>query len=161
MSLSLQIVSGGGGPTGPSSKPDSPADIEYPVYSNGSFTVSWSWTSGNGGAVTYKLYQRKNDSNWTATYFGSSRSRTISHSENAKYEYKVQACNTLGCSDFNTGGPTKVAIIDDIDYETLYPGIVDSRVNDDAFIDSNPGFRDITRGVNYSGPSLYQPASTN
>jgi hypothetical protein len=154
--------SDGGGPTGPSIKPDTPADIEYPVYSNGSFNVSWSWTSGNGDAIKYKLYQRKNDSNWTLMYFGQNRSKTISHSENAKYEYKVQACNTSDlCGPFNTGGPTRVAIIDEIDYETLYPGIVDSRVNDEAFIDSNPGFRDITRGVDYSGPSLFQPASTN
>ena len=91
------------------SAPPAPASINVPSSSNtGSVSVSWSPSSTASG---YVLQQQFNGGSWTQVYSGAATSTSLSGLGNGSYVYRVQACNSVGCSPFTTSGTLSVALI--------------------------------------------------
>lgn len=89
--------------------PQAPAQIVVPsTNSTGEVTVSW---SASDTATHYVLQQQFNDGNWTQVYDGTATSTTLSGLGNGKYVYRVQACNTNGCSAFTMSSTLTVALV--------------------------------------------------
>lgn len=105
-----KVLSGSGSysiPPNPTA-PQPPASITVPASSNtGSVTVSWTSSSG---ATSYVLQQQLNGGTWTQVYSGTATSRAISGLSGGTYVYRVEACNTNGCSGFTTSGNLVVAL---------------------------------------------------
>ncbi len=89
--------------------PPAPASITVPASSStGSVTVSW---SGISTATSYVLQQQLNGGTWTQAYSGSATSANLNGLGNGSYVYRVQACNSAGCSAPTTSTTLAVALI--------------------------------------------------
>ena len=93
-----------------SQPPDVPADpasitVTPTSTSTGTFSISWPASSG---ASSYVLWQNANNGGWDSAYTGASTSTTIDGLLSGNYVYRVQACNSSGCSGFATSGTVTV-----------------------------------------------------
>ncbi|MHC4600282.1 MAG: hypothetical protein ACYS47_14875, partial [Planctomycetota bacterium] len=88
--------------------PAPPASINVPATSTGTFTISW---SGSSGATSYTLEEDVNSSftSPTVVYSGTSTARSFSRSSGTYY-YRVRANNGAGSSGW-TVGATPVTIV--------------------------------------------------
>jgi len=87
--------------------PAVPASLTVPATSStGAATLSW-------GAVTlatrYVVEQSANGgTSWSGVYDGTATSKALSGLANGSYMYRLQACNTYGCSGWRAGNHTLV-----------------------------------------------------
>ena len=65
---------------------------------NGAFTVTW---SSSALADEYRLQQRRDGGTWTSAYLGGALSKALSGLSNGAYDYRVIACNEVGCSSYS------------------------------------------------------------
>lgn len=83
--------------------PSAPASISVPTNSDtGRYSVSW--TAASGYVTGYEL-QESADSTFTSptlVYSGASLSAAVSGKSDGTYYYRVRACNTTGCSAYQT-----------------------------------------------------------
>ena len=91
----------------PPNVPPIPASISVAPTSDttGTFSISWQASSG---ATSYVLWQNANNGGWDSAYTGASTSTTINGLPSGNYVYRVQACNSSGCSGFATSGTVTV-----------------------------------------------------
>jgi hypothetical protein len=85
--------------------PNAPASLSVPASSNnGSATLSWSATS----LTTHYVVNQSADggASWSALYDGAATSTALSGLADGSYGYRVQACNTYGCSGWTAGSTT-------------------------------------------------------
>jgi len=87
--------------------PPAPASITAPATSSGSLTVSW---AGASTATSYTLQHQKDGSAWSSLYSGSATSEVVTETATGSYAYRVAACNTSGCSAYNTSSAVTVTI---------------------------------------------------
>ncbi|KRE87481.1 hypothetical protein ASG75_04980 [Rhodanobacter sp. Soil772] len=87
--------------------PTAPASLSVPASSStGSATLSWSASSLT---TSYTLQQSSNGgTSWSAAYTGSAPSAALTGLADGSYVYRVQACNTYGCSAWTAGSATLV-----------------------------------------------------
>ena len=84
--------------------PSTPPSIDVPTGSqNGSYTVSWSASSGN--VTAYELYEATNSgfSGESLIYSGGGFGISLSGRGNGTYYYRVRACNGSVCSGYAFG----------------------------------------------------------
>ncbi|WNO08948.1 RHS repeat-associated core domain-containing protein [Teredinibacter sp. KSP-S5-2] len=88
--------------------PGVPSSINTPsVDGDGSFTVSW--VSGSGIVESYKLQRQLGSGNWSSDiYSGSGTSYAQTGLANGSYKYRLQACNTSGCSGWKDSSVVEV-----------------------------------------------------
>lgn len=80
-------------------KPVAPGTPSGPdADDDGGFTISWSAVSN---ATSYRLEQRKDTGSFTQVYSGSGTTDPQSGLGTGVYDYRVQACNALGCGGFS------------------------------------------------------------
>ncbi len=80
--------------------PGVPGAISAPsTASTGSYTVSWSASSGT--LTAYQLQERANGGSWSTIQTSTSRSRSFSKNANKYYDYRIRACNNNACSGYN------------------------------------------------------------
>ena len=65
---------------------------------NGAFTVTW---SSSALADEYRLQQRLDGGTWTSAYIGGALSKALSGLANGTYDFRVTACNEIGCSSYS------------------------------------------------------------
>jgi hypothetical protein len=85
--------------------PTIPPTLSVPSGSTGSYTVSWNDVSQ---ATSYVLQESANGGAWATLQNSSATSRAISHG-NGTYGYRVEACNSHGCSVWSTTRSVTVA----------------------------------------------------
>lgn len=87
--------------------PGAPTSLSVPATSNnGSATLSWAATTLT---TSYTLQQSGNGgTNWANAYQGTATSTTVSGLPDGSYSYRVQSCNTYGCSPWQAGSGTLV-----------------------------------------------------
>ncbi len=78
--------------------PGAPGAISAPSVSSGSFQVSWGAASGN--VDRYQLQESINGSAWNTIQNTTARSKSLSKSTGNYYDYRVRACNQVGCSAY-------------------------------------------------------------
>ena len=78
--------------------PSSPELTSPSTSTNGNFTVSWGVVSG---ADIYRLERRVDDSSWSSAYVGGATSKVFSALANGSYQFRVRACNDVGCSAYS------------------------------------------------------------
>lgn len=87
--------------------PAAPPSIGLPSGTSvdGNFTVHWgsSW-----GAVSYVVQEQKNSGSWTQVASQSGTSKGLSGRGNGSYRYRVQACNSAGCSGWRISASLNV-----------------------------------------------------
>ena len=119
---------------GPTRAPGTPSSINNINYTNGTaHRVSWGSSNGYGHSVKYKLQERKDNGSWQQIYEGYSRSKSLANKSKGRYQFRVQGCNSKGCSSFKYGSKmlinpnvesnlyTKYPVLHDIDqYLTSY-----------------------------------------
>ena len=82
--------------------PATPTSLQYPsgAYYPGSFTVFWSTETG---ATSYTLTRTSTASNTVTTvYTGAGTSVTQANVTPGTYQFSLQACNSVGCSAWET-----------------------------------------------------------
>ncbi|MCJ8270645.1 MAG: hypothetical protein MJK04_14735, partial [Psychrosphaera sp.] len=85
----------------PSPIPAVPGRISYTPYTAlGQSSINWSTSFGQ--SVSYHLYQQKDNGNWNVIYNGASTSYAVAGLADGMYQYKVKACTSGGCSDYQT-----------------------------------------------------------
>ncbi len=85
--------------------PTVPASFTVPATSStGSASLSWNAAT----LATRYVVQQGVGSNWTEIHNSSATSKAVSGLANGSYVYRVQACNTYGCSDWRAGNHTLV-----------------------------------------------------
>jgi hypothetical protein len=87
--------------------PTAPASLTVPASSNnGSATLSWSAAN----LTTHYVVNQSADggASWSALYDGAATSTALSGLADGSYGYRVQACNTYGCSGWTAGNATLV-----------------------------------------------------
>ncbi|EIL97953.1 hypothetical protein RHOFW104T7_06615 [Rhodanobacter thiooxydans] len=87
--------------------PTAPASLTVPASSStGGATLSWSASSLT---TSYTLQQSNTGgASWSAAYTGSGTNAALSGLADGSYLYRVQACNTYGCSTWTAGSATLV-----------------------------------------------------
>ncbi len=86
--------------------PSTPSGLTSPASdTNGSYTVSWSASSG---ASTYTLQRQLNSGAWSTIQNTSSLSKSESGLANGSYGYRVRACGGAGCSSYSSTKTTSV-----------------------------------------------------
>jgi len=85
--------------------PDMPASINASASSAGNFTVSW---SGSANATYYLLEQSFNGSGWSQVYDDSGTAKAFTVTDAGTYSYRIAACNSAGCSAYQTGATVTV-----------------------------------------------------
>jgi YD repeat-containing protein len=89
--------------------PATPGSISLPTTSStGVVTVSW---ASSPNATSYVLQQQFNGGGWTQAYSGGATSKAIGGLGNGSYVYRVEACNSNGCSAWQTSGALTVALV--------------------------------------------------
>lgn len=89
--------------------PGTPLSISTPSSDNdGAFTVSWGAASGT--VTSYELEQQINSGSWVQIYSGASLSEAVSGLADGTYEYRVRACNSIGCGGYRTAGNTTLVL---------------------------------------------------
>jgi len=111
---------GGGGDTGPTIAPTTPASINYFGFTNdNSIRVSWAPSDGYGHPVVYELYEKVGTGSWRQLPSTARNSVIRSGLANGRIQYKVRAKiprSTL-LSRFRTGD---ISIINTIEEPNLY-----------------------------------------
>jgi YD repeat-containing protein len=87
--------------------PPAPASISVPGTSSGPVAISWAAAST---ATSYVLQRAVNGGGWNALYTGTATSYSQSETATGSYAYRVQACNSSGCSGYTTSGAVVVTI---------------------------------------------------
>jgi YD repeat-containing protein len=87
--------------------PPAPAAISVPSTSTGSIAIGWSASSY---ATSYSLQQSVNGGGFATIYSGANTSYGYSVGTTATYSYRVQACNSHGCSGFGPTGSSAITI---------------------------------------------------
>ncbi|MBU2547178.1 MAG: S8 family serine peptidase, partial [Proteobacteria bacterium] len=101
--------------------PDPPLTLLYPsTDEDGSFTVSWSASSGATG-YTLERATNANFSDAQTAYSGSSISYNQTGLAEGTYYFRVNAQNSCGSSAWRTGGPVLVCNPPDPPLTLLYP----------------------------------------
>jgi hypothetical protein len=85
-------------PYTPPQPPATAPALTVPASSTGNYTVSWTAVSG---ATTYALDESGNGDGWERLQASSARSRAISSQGAGDYDYRVQACNAVGCGPYS------------------------------------------------------------
>lgn len=87
--------------------PASPTSLVVPAASsNGAAALSWVATALT---TSYTLQQSSNGGgSWVNSYQGGTTSTTVTGLPDGHYSYRVQSCNTYGCSDWRAGDTTLV-----------------------------------------------------
>ena len=100
--------------------PAAPASLTVPATSNtGSAGLSWSAATL---AATYTVQQSANGgTSWAGVYSSSATTATVAGLGNGSYVYRVQACNTYGCSAWVAGSTTLVVTLP----PTAAPALID------------------------------------
>lgn len=90
--------------------PKAPASFSVPAASNnGSAALSWSAATL---ATNYAVQQSATGgTSWAAVYSGSATTKTVAGLGNGHYIYRLQACNTYGCSAWVAGNATLVVTL--------------------------------------------------
>ena len=78
-----------------------------PATSSSSVSLSW---AASATATSYTLQHRKGSEAWSRLYQGSATSRTTQETSTGTYTYRVQACNTAGCSGWRTSAAVAVTL---------------------------------------------------
>ncbi|HWX66569.1 MAG TPA: hypothetical protein VNZ27_09115, partial [Rhodanobacter sp.] len=87
--------------------PPVPASISAPASSSGIFTVTW---AASATATSYTLQQSANGGGWTTVYSNAANGTTLNETATGSYTFRVQACNSSGCSAYATSNPVAVTI---------------------------------------------------
>ena len=74
---------------------------------SGAYTASW---GGVAYATSYTLQEQVNGGSWASVYSGASGSWSTSGRAAGTYGYRVQACDTYGCSGWSPVGTVTVSI---------------------------------------------------
>lgn len=91
-------------PTAPTSAPS----LTVPGNStNGSYTVSWTSVTSTS---TYNLQEQVNGGSWSVVQNNTSLSWSVSGKASATYDYRVQACNAIGCGPWSNTGSMVVTL---------------------------------------------------
>ena len=88
-----------------SSAPATPALTVPGFNSSGSYTVSWTASSG---ATGYELQEAASGGAWTTVYTGTGTSQAFSGKAAGNYGYRVRACLNAGCSSWSGTGEVAV-----------------------------------------------------
>ena len=86
--------------------PPTPSSITVPSTSNGVVAVSW---AGSSGATSYTLQHQLDSGSWSTVYSGNANTSSVTETTSGNYVYRVQACNSGGCSAFKSS--TTVTVI--------------------------------------------------
>lgn len=87
--------------------PATPANLQVPASSSGSFTVLW---SSAAYATSYVLEQSANGGGWTQLYSGALTQYAVSIGATGNYSYRVKSCNATACSGYATSSSIAVTI---------------------------------------------------
>lgn len=85
--------------------PATPTVAAPATNSTGSYTVSWNATAG---ASSYTLQEQVNGGSWATVQTSGVTSLAISGKGNGTYGYRVEACNSAGCSAWSATYATVV-----------------------------------------------------
>ncbi|MFA6231187.1 MAG: hypothetical protein WC617_13590 [Rhodanobacter sp.] len=92
----------------PVNEPAGAPGLSVPASSEVSYyTVSWSAVSG---ATGYTLQEQVNGGGWSTVQTGAATSWGATGKSNGSYGYRVQACNSSGCSAWSVTGTVSVSI---------------------------------------------------
>jgi hypothetical protein len=81
--------------------PGVPGSIQGPdTNDDGSYILSWAAPISGGPVGEYQLEQQHNSGDWESVYQGNALITPISVYNTGAYGYRVQACNTAGCSSY-------------------------------------------------------------
>jgi YD repeat-containing protein len=96
--------SGGASPSIPVTAPS----LTVPSNNNnGAYAVSW---TGVSGATAYLLQQQVNGGGWQTVQYMTATSWNATGKNNGTYDYRVQACNSSGCSPWSATASVVVAL---------------------------------------------------
>jgi YD repeat-containing protein len=88
--------------------PAAPAGLSVPATSTGSYTVSWSASSG---ASVYRLEEQLNGAGWSEVYAGANLSQGFSGKPAGTYSYRVRACASTNLAECSAhAGPVTVVV---------------------------------------------------
>jgi YD repeat-containing protein len=88
--------------------PAAPAGLSVPATSTGSYTVSWSASSG---ASVYRLEEQLNGGGWSEVYAGANLSQGFSGKPAGTYSYRVRACASVNLAECSVyAGPVTVLV---------------------------------------------------
>lgn len=83
-------------------------NLTTPTDSNtGTYVVSWTAVSG---AISYVLQEKVGGNDWAVVQTTDKTALTITGKSNGEYGYRVQACNSAGCSEFSVSHTTTVLL---------------------------------------------------
>ncbi|MCD9088697.1 hypothetical protein [Stenotrophomonas sp. SY1] len=75
------------------------------LSNNGSYTVSWTGTSG---ATSYKLDESASGGSWSQVQSTSALFKSVTGKANGTYSYRVSACNAAGCGGVSGSANVRV-----------------------------------------------------
>jgi hypothetical protein len=108
LSLGNLVLGQSGNFVVPVNEPAGAPSLSVPVSTNVShYTVSWSAVTG---ATSYTLQEQVNGGGWMSAQSSAATSWNATGKSNGTYGYRVQACNSSGCSVWSSTGTITVAI---------------------------------------------------
>jgi YD repeat-containing protein len=72
---------------------------------NGSYSISW---SASAGAERFELEESANGGAWTQVHNAAGQSKAFSGKPAGSFNYRVRACNPVGCTEYSNGAAVMV-----------------------------------------------------
>jgi len=82
--------------------PGIPSSISATAVSGNEASFVVNWGTASGTVSSYQLEQQMNGGAWYQVYSGAGLSKTFSGHADGSYNYRVRACNSVGCGSYKT-----------------------------------------------------------
>lgn len=76
---------------------------------NGAYSLSWTAPTTGDPATSYRLEEKIGSGSWSQVYSGLAFSKSFSGKADNVYNYRIRACNNVGCSAYSAAKATIVA----------------------------------------------------
>ncbi|MCO7226172.1 fibronectin type III domain-containing protein [Pleionea sp. CnH1-48] len=118
--------------------PTAPSAILYSDYS-GKEKLKVSWSPVLAAGISYQLEQMNHGQSWTSIYQGASTEIELDLS-NGSYRFRVRACNSDGCSPYQSGHYGIINKLAKVDLHNKYAFLKDYEQQVDNYAQSTPSF---------------------